>query len=242
MRIYPAIDLLNGEVVRLRRGNPSDVKVFNSQGSPIDIARMWESQGAELLHVIDLDGAIGKGNNQSMAESIASELSIPVQFGGGVRDGNTLTRLLGTGIERVILGTLAIRAPDIVLSIGEAYGFDRVVVALDYRNNRIVCDGWQSQESTDPKDLLASFRDDGISHFLMTSVEKDGEMKGPDSELASSCGGTLSDIIIAGGITSIEDVKTLAAMGFEAAVIGRALYEGAIKLTEAISVGRRFTS
>jgi phosphoribosylformimino-5-aminoimidazole carboxamide ribotide isomerase len=242
VKVYPAIDLMNGEVVRLRRGSPSEVTKFNHLGSPIEVARMWESKGAELLHVVDLDGALGRGNNQSVIEQIVSDVAIPVQFGGGIRDEAKASHLLDMGVGRVILGTRAIQTPGIVLSLGATYGLNRVVVALDYKDDRIMSDGWKSSYSVNPLKLLTSFREKGVRHFLMTSVEMDGVMKGPDIGLITSSGKPLSDIIIAGGVASLEDIQSLSSMGFEAAVIGRALYEGALELPDAISAGRRYDS
>jgi phosphoribosylformimino-5-aminoimidazole carboxamide ribotide isomerase len=230
---------MNGGIVRLRRGNTEDLTRFDDFGSPLDVAQKWESEGAELLHVVDLDAALGTGNNQLIIEQILNELAIPIHFGGGVRDEATANMFLDIGVERIILGTLAIQKENHVRSIGEAYGFDRIVIALDYKSKKVMSDGWQSSISINPSKLLSSFRKAGVRHFLMTSVNKDGCMNGPDTKLAKKISTKKSDIIIAGGISSIEDILDLASKGFEAAVIGRALYEGAFNLSEAIMVGRR---
>jgi phosphoribosylformimino-5-aminoimidazole carboxamide ribotide isomerase len=239
MEIYPAIDLMNREVVRLRRGKSTEIIRYNHLGSPLDVARKWERQGAEMIHVIDLDATLRQGNNQSIVNELVEELSIPIQFGGGIRDEVNATRLLDIGVERVILGTLAFLNPKIITQIGNAYGFERLVVALDYRNNKIFTDGWRKHEFLFPSEALLSMRSEGICHFLMTSIEKDGLMHGPDMNLINMCGGNPSDIIIAGGVSQLDDVNTLTTAGFEAAIIGRALYEGTISLPEAICKGKR---
>ncbi|MGY5853063.1 MAG: 1-(5-phosphoribosyl)-5-[(5-phosphoribosylamino)methylideneamino] imidazole-4-carboxamide isomerase [Candidatus Thorarchaeota archaeon] len=240
MEVYPAIDIMNGEVVRLRHGNPADTIRYNHLGSPLSIARTWQGQGAEMLHIIDMDATLRQGDNYSLVGEIVEHLSIPIQFGGGIRDEGTATRLLNLGVERIILGTLAVESPSRVIQIGESYGFEHIVVALDYLHDMLVTDGWRRAEFLRPHQLLSSLRSDGVCHFLMTSVENDGLMCGPDSRLNQLCGSDLSDIIVAGGVTRLEDVQYLATQGFNAAVVGRALYEGTLSLSEAIAMGRGF--
>lgn len=242
MKIYPAVDIINGEVVRLKKGSPDEITSYRSVGTCLEVALQWEKQGAELLHVVDLDAALGIGDNLPVIHTLLSEVSTPIQFGGGVRDIAKAERLLELGVERVVFGTLAIRKPQAVLSFLREHGFDRMVVSLDYSQGCVMVDGWRYGSSVSPTELLSQYRGEGIGHFLMTSVDTDGLLEGPDMSLSSVCGAKVSDIILAGGVTTLEDIRTLALQGFEAAVVGRALYEGEITLPMAIETGRRCTS
>jgi phosphoribosylformimino-5-aminoimidazole carboxamide ribotide isomerase len=229
---------MGGEVVRLRRGKSTDIIRYNHLGSPFEVAQMWEQQGAEMIHIIDLDATLRQGDNQSIVDELVELLPTPIQFGGGIRDESNATQLLDIGIERIILGTLAFQNPEIVSQIGNSYGFERIVVALDYKSNKVVTDGWRKHEFLNPLEALSSFRLDGVCYFLMTSTEKDGLMIGPDLDLANMCDSSCGDIIVAGGVSQPDDVSVLASAGFGAAIIGRALYEGTISLPEAIRKGK----
>jgi phosphoribosylformimino-5-aminoimidazole carboxamide ribotide isomerase len=237
MEVYPAIDIMNGEVVRLNQGNPEEKTRYNVFGSPIKVAAKWESQGAEMLHIVDLDAALGIGSNLATIRDIANVVSIPIQVGGGFRNEARIALGFYCGVGRVILGSVAIQEPELVLKIGEEYGFDRVVVSLDYKQDKVATHGWQSYEDQKTKHLLEYFRKNGVCNFLMTSVERDGSLEGPDPQL-SSISDNLSDIIVAGGLTTVSDIEYLAQSGFGAAIIGKSLYENLISLPEAIQIGR----
>jgi phosphoribosylformimino-5-aminoimidazole carboxamide ribotide isomerase len=237
MEIYPAIDLMNGEVVRLAQGNPDDKTRYNALGSPIEVASRWETQGAERLHIVDLDAALGRGSNLATIREIANVVSIPIQVGGGFRNEARIALGFSWGIERIILGSLSIQDPEQILKFGNEYGFDRIVVSLDYKNEKVATQGWQSFDDMKITKLLDYFRKNGVRHFLMTSIDRDGRLQGPDMKLGS-ISDTLSDIIIAGGLTKVSEVEYLAQQGFGAAILGKALYENLISLPKAIQSGR----
>jgi phosphoribosylformimino-5-aminoimidazole carboxamide ribotide isomerase len=231
MQIYPAIDLMGGNVVRLRQGRKEDTISYATMGSALELARRWEEEGAEMIHVVDLDAVLALGDNESVLRSLLTGVSVPIQFGGGVRS---------LGVERVILGTLAVRIPGDVLTLCSEFGPARVMVAIDIRQDQLLVDGWRSQGSKTPSQLLTHFRKQGVHHFLMTSVDADGGLGGPDLCLSAVCGPVRSDIILAGGVTSVTDIRALACRGFAGAVVGRALYEGLLTLPDAIAAGRGF--
>lgn len=237
MKIYPAIDIMNGNVVRLKSGDPSTIIDYSQLGNPLDVALLWESQGAQILHIIDLDSAFGNGNNISWISKIINEISVPIQVGGGLRTRAMITDYLDLGVDRVILGSLVIHYPEIVLDIGQNYGLGRIVISLDYRNSCLVTDGWRREENYDVGDLLSAFRSRGFCNFLMTSVDNDGHLQGPDLRLVN-ISKTISDVIVAGGVSSKDDIRILASQGFAGAVVGRVLYENRLTLVEAISAGR----
>ncbi|MFW9843979.1 MAG: HisA/HisF-related TIM barrel protein [Candidatus Thorarchaeota archaeon] len=237
MEVYPAIDLMQGKVVRLHQGNPSEKTSYKRFGSPVEVAEMWESQGAQMLHIIDLDAALGRGSNLFTIKEIAEKVSIPIQVGGGFRNEVRISVGFYCGIERIILGSLAIQNPEYVIKIGQEYGFNRIVVSLDYKHSQVATHGWQSFEDQKVEVLLNKFRNGGICHFLMTSVERDGSLQGPDSQL-HMVSNDLSDIIVAGGLSTTTDIQVLAELGFGAAILGKSLYENRISLSEAIKIGR----
>ncbi|TFG31398.1 1-(5-phosphoribosyl)-5-[(5-phosphoribosylamino)methylideneamino] imidazole-4-carboxamide isomerase [Candidatus Thorarchaeota archaeon] len=237
MRIYPAIDLMKGFVVRLKQGKPSQKITYNKLETPIDVAKRWEEQGAEMLHIVDLDAALNDGNNLSTIKSIVKAIDIPVQAGGGFRNETIISTGIDMGIDRIILGSLALQDPNQVLKIGNTFGFDKIVVSLDYNHDTIATHGWQTFENKKVSPILDMFRAEGICNFLLTSIERDGSLKGPDSGLVS-ISDFLGDIIVAGGVSNLSDIRFLAKAGFSGAIIGRALYESRVNLSKAIEVGR----
>ena len=235
MEIIPAVDLIAGGVVRLRRGEVDTVSRYDDMCAPLEVARSWQRQGARILHIIDLDAAFGRGDNVETALDISRQLDIPVQFGGGVRDTGKASSILDSGIHRVIIGSLAVKQPRQVYSLVNRYGSDRVAVALDYRDGVVVYRGWTESSELKLRDALTVHLACGVNVFLVTSTERDGTMEGPDietiRELTSMEG---ARIIAAGGIGSLNDVCSLKEAGVEAAVVGRALYEKRFTLSEAL--------
>ncbi len=238
VRIYPAVDLMDGSVVRLYRGKPDNRVDYEHLGSPSEIAEMWEDQGAEMLHIIDLDQALGRGDNLDELKKIIRRIDIPVQFGGGLRDLQSISNALNSGVERVIIGTLAVNESGIIQKLDDIYDLERIIFALDYKQNEVVSEGWVAKTRLSPRDLLSRFRQEGAKRFLLTSVTQDGTLRGPDPYLTEICGTNLSDIIIAGGVSCTEDIRNLARIGVEGIVIGKALYEKRILLPEAIQEAR----
>jgi phosphoribosylformimino-5-aminoimidazole carboxamide ribotide isomerase len=236
MLVIPAIDLMNGRVVRLTRGDPEQAKFYDSWGTPAEVAQKWKSEGAERIHIIDLDAAFGKPDNLKVALEISKSTELPIQVGGGLRSVGAVERILNAGIQYVILGSLAFRDPAAIAQIQKEFGQDRVIVALDNKDGMVMVEGWTSTTSFSLLDALAEYAKLGVKSFLITSITKDGTLSGPDLEmLEESCKYSGGGIIAAGGIGTLKDLVALKRIGVDAAVVGKALYEGKFTLKEAIT-------
>jgi phosphoribosylformimino-5-aminoimidazole carboxamide ribotide isomerase len=235
LQLIPAIDLMNGKIVRLARGDPKTAKVYDQFGGPVETARKWKEEGATKLHIIDLDAAFGTGDNLSVIAEIAESVALPIQVGGGIQKIETAQKLLTIGISQVILGALAFSNPKAITQIQQEFGTETVIVALDNRNGKIMVEGWKTATTLGIKEALEKFTALGVKMFLITSITKDGTLSGPDV-------GTLSgarrfpnvEIIAAGGIGSLNDLTALKQIGIKGVVIGKALYEGRFTLKEAL--------
>jgi len=239
LQLIPAIDLMNGKIVRLSRGDPKTAKVYDQFGEPVETAKKWKKEGATKLHIIDLDAAFGTGDNLSVIAEIAESVELSIQVGGGIRKIETAQKLLTIGINQVILGALAFSNPKAITQIQQEFGTETVIVALDNRDGKIMVEGWKTPTTAGIKEALKKFTALGVKTFLITSITKDGTLSGPDV-------GTLSEarrfpnveIIAAGGIGSLNDLTALKQIGIKGVVIGKALYEGRFTLKEALkSVG-----
>lgn len=235
MQVIPAVDLMNGKVVRLSRGDPETAKVYSQFGGPVETAQEWKRQGAEKLHIIDLDAAFQTGNNISVISKIAESVGLPIQVGGGIRTFEAAEKLLNAGISQVILGALAFSDPDAIGRIREKFGLNRVLVALDNKEGRIMVEGWKTATQFGIEEALDKFAKMNVKTFLITSITKDGTLSGPDLEtLAQACQYPNVDVLAAGGIGSLTDLIALKRVGVAGAVVGKALYEGRFTLKEAI--------
>lgn len=236
--VLPAIDLRGGRVVRLERGDFDRETVFADD--PGVVARAFAAQGARWIHVVDLDGARDGARRQAGAiERIAAavrEQSVGIQVAGGLRDADGIQAALSSGAARIVLGTVAITAPVVVADAIAHYGSDRVAVALDVRDGRAVGDGWVPGAPSRPAtDVLAELTAAGVATVIVTAIERDGLLGGPDLELLERCaGGTPAAVIASGGIRSIDDVVAARAVGCAGAIVGRAVYDGRIDLEAAI--------
>jgi phosphoribosylformimino-5-aminoimidazole carboxamide ribotide isomerase len=230
MIVVPAIDLRGGRCVRLVRGDPSQQTVYKAD--PPAVARVFEEQGAELLHVVDLDATFGTGDNQDTITEICDAVDIPVQVGGGLRSVVNLMQAQIAGASRVVLGTAAALDPDFVR--GAVYRYrQRVVVAVDVRGDRVMVDGWRTDAGA-LEEIIPAMERANAPRFLVTSIDLDGTMEGPDLDLYDRLRQiTMRPVQASGGVRSAEDLDALAALGVEAAIVGRALYEGTISLSEA---------
>ena len=234
MMVIPAIDIMDGQVVRLTKGDEEARTNYGDSGSPLDTARRWRREGAEYLHVIDLDATLGRGDNRELVQAIIDDLEIPVQIGGGIRSLESARSLLDEGVARIILGSLAMKSPESVSSLREEYGGDRIVVALDHRRGIVLDKGWKGSTGRPLDEALREFTDLGLKWFLITDTDRDGTLEGPDTETYSKLSGDAS-IIASGGVGSLGDLTTLVGTGVEAVVVGKALYEGVFTLPEALS-------
>jgi phosphoribosylformimino-5-aminoimidazole carboxamide ribotide isomerase len=236
--IFPAIDLKNGECVRLVRGDMNQATVFNDD--PASQARLFENHGFDHLHVVDLDGAFaGKPMNAQAVESILGAVKMSVQLGGGIRDMKTVSGWLEKGVARVIIGTAAVRDPDFVREAARLYP-NRIAVGVDARDGRVAVDGWAKTSDVSALELGRRFEDVGVAAIIYTDIARDGVLKGLNIEATLTLADAVSiPVIASGGLASIDDVKRLLAPDcarLAGAVAGRALYDGRLNPAEAIAM------
>jgi len=236
MEIIPAIDLLNGKCVRLNQGNYNQVTKFNSD--PVKQAQTWESQGAKRLHLIDLDGAkTGEPKNDLTIKEIKKSITIPIQLGGGIRSIDRAKELFDIGIDRIILGTIAIEKPDLVEDLSKEYP-QRVAVGIDAKEGMVATRGWLKESEISSLELAKQLNDLELAAIISTDIATDGTLNGPNVQaLREIAEISINPVIASGGIGSIADLISLADFeneGIEGIIVGRALYDGSIDLKEAI--------
>ncbi len=236
MQLIPAIDLMNGKIVRLTRGEAKTAKSYEKEfGTPVEAAKRWRDEGAGKLHIIDLDAAFAIGDNRAVIAEVAKNVSLPIQVGGGIRSFEIAEQLFKTGIKQVILGALAFSDPSAIGKIQKKFGKDSVIVALDNRDGQIMVEGWQTKTAMTVDDALDKYTALSVRSFLITSIAQDGMLNGPDLQTLSSAAlYPGAKIIAAGGIGTIGDLAALKEIGCDGAVIGKALYEGRFTLKEAL--------
>ena len=232
---------MNGKIVRLTHGDPKTAKVYSQFGGPVETAKKWQKDGATKLHIIDLDAALGMGNNLSVIAEIAENTDFPIQVGGGIRKIEAVKKVLGLGVSQVILGALAFSQPSAITQIQREFGAESVIVALDNKDGKIMVAGWKTATGMGMKEALEKFAALGVTTFLVTSITRDGTLSGPDLDtLREACQYSGVAIIAAGGIGGLEDLRALKRVGVAGAVIGKALYEGRFTLKEALeTIGER---
>lgn len=229
MKVIPSIDLMNGNVVRLVRGDPANKVVYSD--NPIETARKWEAAGADMLHVVDLNAALRTGiNNNEIVFKIIDSVKIPVQVAGGIRSINAINEMLNKNAAKVVLGTIAYKEPDSIRQIAKKK-VEKLVISIDQNNGRVMIDGWREASSYGIVDAINLFMSMGIREFLLTSIDRDGTLNGPDVttlSLASSFANSL--IIASGGISSLEDIIRVRSAGCYSVILGKAVYEGKISI------------
>ncbi|MTI01741.1 1-(5-phosphoribosyl)-5-[(5-phosphoribosylamino)methylideneamino]imidazole-4-carboxamide isomerase [Roseibium sp. RKSG952] len=239
MILYPAIDLKDGQAVRLLRGEMDKATVFNDD--PAAQARAFVEAGCEWLHLVDLNGAFaGEPVNAAPVEAILKECKVPAQLGGGIRDMATIETWLDKGLARVILGTVAVENPDLVREAAKAFP-GKVAVGIDARNGMVATKGWAEETDVQVTDLARSFEDAGVAAIIYTDINRDGAMQGPNIEATADLARAVSiPVIASGGVSSIADLIALrdCGAGLNGAISGRALYDGAIDLKEALATLR----
>lgn len=238
MELIPAIDLLDGKVVRLHQGKYDQVTVYADD--PVAMARGFEDQGATRLHVVDLEGARrGAPAHVDVIQAILGETGLQVQVGGGVRDMDVASRWIDAGAARVVLGTVVVKSPARARAVCDRYP-NRVVMALDARDGKVAVEGWQEQSEQDVVELAREVDGWGIGAILFTNIHRDGTREGPDVEATAALQTEVETTVIAsGGIGSLDDLRALASAGVRSAVCGRALYSGAFALSEAFTALER---
>ena len=234
MEVIPAIDLKGGRCVRLAQGDFARETVFSDD--PLATARLWQRQGGQRLHLVDLDGAAGgKPVHLNVISAIVADLDIPVQVGGGIRSEATANAWLTAGVDRVVIGTAAVRDPALVRTLCEQHGSHRVVVAVDAKDGMVALQGWTEASRVSVLELAGQMAELGVTRLLYTDIARDGMLSGPDLEtnalLAQETG---LAVLASGGVASAGDIRDLAATGVEGVVVGRALYTGAVDLREAV--------
>lgn len=237
MQIIPAIDIKEGRCVRLFQGDYDQITVFDHD--PVAVARKWERLGAERLHIVDLDGAkAGRPVNAQVVFAIVRAVSIPVQLGGGLRDHSAVDAALNLGVERVILGTAAVRDPHLISRLVEQYA-ERIVVGVDARDGWVAAQGWTETSQIKGDDLVRRMGMLGVRSVIYTDIGRDGTLTGPDvqgvSELVHVHG---PEIIASGGVANLDDLVALSKTGAAGVIVGKALYTNAFELPQAIDVAR----
>ncbi|MDV4168297.1 1-(5-phosphoribosyl)-5-[(5-phosphoribosylamino)methylideneamino]imidazole-4-carboxamide isomerase [Rhodovulum sp. FJ3] len=237
MILYPAIDLKDGQCVRLYKGEMDQATVFND--NPAAQAQSFVDAGCEWLHLVDLNGAFaGEPVNAKAVEDILSTTKVPAQLGGGIRDMATIEMWLSKGLQRVILGTVAVENPDLVREAAKAFP-GHVAVGIDARDGRVATKGWAEETNVMVTDLAKSFEDAGVSAIIYTDINRDGAMQGPNVDATAALAHAVSiPVIASGGVSSLDDLRNLKACGapLDGAISGRALYDGAIDLAEALAI------
>jgi len=235
--LYPAIDLKGGACVRLRQGEKDAVTVYGSD--PVAMARHWVALGAEALHVVDLDGAFdGKPKNFELVKNICAEVGVPVQLGGGIRDLATAESYIQAGVARVLIGTMALEAPDTFAALCRACP-GKVGVSLDARDGRLKTKGWVADSGLTVADVLPRLIADGAAFLVYTDISRDGMQSGVNvPALEALCRATSLPVLAAGGVTSLDDLKVLAPLaplGLAGVITGRAIYEGSLDFAAAVA-------
>lgn len=233
MILFPAIDILDGKCVRLTQGDYNKEIVYHDE--PAEMAKIWESKKAEFIHIVDLDGAkTGKSVNREVIEKIAKSVSIPIQVGGGVRSLETIETHLDSGVNRVIVGTAAIKDKDFLKQAVETFK-EKIVVSIDARNGYVATDGWTKDSTVKALDLVKELEEIGVKTIVYTDIAKDGMLEGPNfTELQTINEATSIDVIASGGVTTAEDIKKLKEMNMYGAIIGKALYDGTIEFEQLV--------
>lgn len=239
MRMYPAIDLKDGECVRLFKGDYDKKTVYSSNG--VETALTWQRSGADFLHVVDLDGArTGDGKNREVIKEICRAVTMRVQTGGGIRTMEDIDSLIECGVSRVILGTAAVKNFKLVEEAVEKYG-DRIAVGIDAKDGFVATDGWEQVSELRAVDFAKKVEKAGVRTIIYTDIATDGAMCGPNVEaMREMVNETGLDVIASGGVSCIDDIKALLTTGVEGAITGRAIYDGKLDLKEAVELCREF--
>ena len=234
MQLYPAIDMKNGQCVRLRQGAFKDLTIYSD--APEKVAAHWQEKGASFLHLVDLDGALaGYSVNEEVIRRIADTVSIPIEIGGGIRSKEAVERMLDLGVRRVIIGTKAAEHPEFLRDMVRTFGEEAIVAGVDAKDGMVAVEGWEKVSSLTASDLCLTMKEYGVRHIVYTDISRDGMLSGPNVEATRKLTEeTGLDIIASGGVSCMEDLKCLHEAGIRGAVIGKALYENRIDLAEAV--------
>ncbi|HEY0360080.1 MAG TPA: bifunctional 1-(5-phosphoribosyl)-5-((5-phosphoribosylamino)methylideneamino)imidazole-4-carboxamide isomerase/phosphoribosylanthranilate isomerase PriA [Mycobacteriales bacterium] len=232
--LLPAVDVADGQAVRLVQGEAGSE---TSYGDPLEAALAWQRDGAEWIHLVDLDAAFGRGSNRELLAEVVGRLDVAVELSGGIRDDESLAAALATGCSRVNIGTAALENPEWCAKIVAEHG-DKVAIGLDVRGTTLAARGW-TQDGGDLWDVLDRLERDGCTRYVVTDVTKDGTLRGPNLELLTEvCARTDKPVVASGGVSSLDDLRAIATLvpsGVEGVIVGKALYAGAFTLPEALA-------
>lgn len=237
MRIIPAIDIIDGKCVRLTQGDYAQKKIYNE--NPVDVAKSFQDAGLQYLHLVDLDGAkAGKVTNWKVAEAIASQTKLDVDFGGGIKTEEEIKRLFDIGIKQVNLGSIAVKEPEKVTAWIKQFGSAKIILSADVKNYKIAINGWQENSSIGIDDFLKDYVQKGIEYVVCTDISTDGMLTGPNIELYKRLLIRFPqlNLIASGGVGSLKDLKQLKQIGTDGVIVGKAIYEEKIKLAELESI------
>lgn len=230
MKVIPAIDIMDNKVVRLVMGDPKNKTVYSSD--PVGMAKKWEKAGADMLHVVDLDATLGTGSNLQTIKKITESVSIPVEAAGGLRTKEIIENALQFS-SKVVLGTIAFKNKEILEEVSKKFGKERIVISADQMGGKIVINGWKENTGIELIPGIENFVRLGYSQFLITTVERDGTLHGPDLEsLQKSCDIKNVNVIASGGISNLQDIVNVKKCGAAGVILGKALYDGKISVEE----------
>jgi phosphoribosylformimino-5-aminoimidazole carboxamide ribotide isomerase len=235
MKIIPAIDLMEGKVVRLYKGDPNKKTIYSE--NPLEIAKKWESAGADMIHLVDLDATLGRGSNFDSLKNIVESVKIPVQVAGGLRNEKIIEEALKFA-TRVVIGTLAFKDKTALDRLLATYGSEKLVISVDHNDGKIVTNGWKETTSLELVSMVKELVKNGFTEFLSTSINRDGTLQGPDVKWLSSLSGKFFQInnvnvIASGGISNIGDVMSVKKLNPFGVILGKALYENQVTIEEA---------
>ena len=231
MKVIPAIDLMSGQVVRLYKGDKNQKTIYSED--PVSVAKQWEQDGADMLHLVDLDATLGIGSNIEVIKKILSEVKIPVEVAGGLRDESIILDIAKL-CDRVVIGTLAFKNKQILKKILDSLGSEKIVISVDHKNGEIVIHGWQDGTGLKLIESIKEFLNMGFTEFLLTNVNRDGTLEGPDTEFLQQVTSFESiNVIASGGISKSSDVSLVKEKNAFGVILGKALYENKISIAEA---------
>jgi phosphoribosylformimino-5-aminoimidazole carboxamide ribotide isomerase len=231
MKVIAAVDIMGGSVVRLVRGNPDDKVEYSND--PVETARKWETVGADMLHIVDLDAAFSTGSNSELIAKISQAVRIPLQIAGGIRSLEKAEEMLSMA-SRVVIGTMAYREPEIIRKLVKKNA-DRVTISVDQMGGMVMVKGWKESTGTTVADAISQFLAVGVDEFLLTSIDRDGTLQGPDIKTLADAA-VSARIIASGGISSIEDVIKIRSAGCSSVIIGKAMYDGKVSIEKVKTV------
>jgi phosphoribosylformimino-5-aminoimidazole carboxamide ribotide isomerase len=232
MKLIAAVDIMGGSVVRLVKGDPANKIVYGSD--PVQTAKKWEAAGADMLHIVDLDAALSAGSNSEYFTKIVEAVKIPVQIAGGIRSQEAAQSMLVKG-SRVVLGTMAYSDHDAVKRLAKQNP-GKIVISIDQVNGNVMVKGWKESAGVKVADAISQFKAMGIEEFLLTSIERDGTLQGPDVQTLADAARSGTKIIASGGISSIEDIIRVKSAGCSSVILGKALYDGKVSIERAKAV------